>query len=375
MIKSFQMKVSRRLSLILILILGGSLYGQNDSRIDIAIPFLTITPDAIAGGLGEQGIATPADMFSQQWNPAKYTYSEFSYGVGSSYTPYLSQLVNDIFLGNINVFGRINDRSIWAASLRYFSLGEFEKTDLIQNSILALGIEHPNELSIDFSYVLEMGQDFSLSVTGRFISSDLKTNNDANPNAAISYGADVAGFHQGDWMPWGQNNVQWKYGFRISNLGPKIKYDGPNSSRYFIPTNLGIGAGMDLRLETDNTLGFYLEANKLLVPTTNQCLNKNQTCQNIGVLEGIVTSFSKPENQFKLISYSIGTSFTFKNQFTLRSGYFGESQIKGPRRYFTIGTGIQRKNLSIDLSYLLVASSVPTPLDNTLRISASWLWN
>ncbi|MCY3998112.1 MAG: type IX secretion system outer membrane channel protein PorV [Flavobacteriaceae bacterium] len=371
------MKANRSLFLILIWILGGNLYGQNenDSRIDIAIPFLTITSDAVAGGLGEQGIATPVDMFSQQWNPAKYNYSEFSYGVGSSYTPYLSQLVKDIFLGNINVFGRINDRSIWAASLRYFSWGKFEKTDLIQNTILELGTEHPNELAVDFSYALEMGQDFSLSVTGRFISSDLKIGSDANPNAAISFGADVSGFHQGEWKRWGQNLVLWRYGFRISNLGPKIKYDGRKSRSYFIPTNLGLGGGMDLRLETENTLGFYAELNKLLVPTSNQCNYKNQNCQNIGFLEGITTSFSKPENQFKLISYAIGTAFSFKNQFTLRAGYFGESQIKGPRRYFTVGTGIQRKNLRVDLSYLFVASSVPTPLDNTLRISASWLWD
>ena len=352
----------------------GNVYGQNNSRINLAIPFLTITPDAVAGGLGEQGIATPVDVFAQQWNPAKYTYSEFSYGVGSSYTPYLSQLVNDIFLANVNAFGRINDRSIWAASVRYFSLGEFEKTDLIQNTILGLGFEHPNELAIDFSYALEMGREFSLSVTGRFISSDLKTNNDANSNAAVSFGADVSGFHQGEWKRWGENMVLWRYGFRISNLGPKIKYDGPNSRSYFIPTNLGIGVGMDLRLETENTLGFYAELNKLLVPTPNQC-NKNQNCQGIGFLEGIFTSFSSAENQLDLISYSVGTSFSFMNQFTLRTGYFGESQIKGPRRYLTIGTGIKRRNLNIDLSYLFVVSSIPTPIDNTLRLSASWLWN
>lgn len=372
--QSFDMKRIQNLFLFIMLIAINA-YGQNASRIDIAIPFLTITPDAIAGGLGEQGIATPADVFSQQWNPAKYTYSDFSYGIGSSYTPYLSQLVDDIFLGNVNAFGRINDRSIWAASIRYFSLGEFEKTDIIQNSILGLGFEHPNELAIDFSYALEMGEAFSLSVTGRLISSDLKTNNDAHPNAAISFGADVSGFHQGDWKKWGQNMVLWRYGFRISNLGPKIRYDGPRSRSSFIPTNLGIGAGMDLRLETSNILGFYAEFNKLLVPTTKQCQKDNQSCQDIGLLEGVFTSFSSEENQFNLISYSIGTSFSFRDQFILRAGYFGESEIKGPRRFFTVGTGMKRRNLNIDFSYLFVVSSTPSPLDNTLRLSASWLWN
>ena len=44
--------------------------------ITTGVPFLLITPDARAAGMGELGVATSADAYAQQWNPAKYAFSE-----------------------------------------------------------------------------------------------------------------------------------------------------------------------------------------------------------------------------------------------------------------------------------------------------------
>ncbi len=73
----------------------------SDRVITTGVPFLLITPDARAAGMGELGVATSADAFSQQWNPAKYVFTDSNSGLGISYTPYLSHLVDDIFLGNL----------------------------------------------------------------------------------------------------------------------------------------------------------------------------------------------------------------------------------------------------------------------------------
>ena len=89
--------------------------------ITTGVPFLLITPDARAAGMGELGVATSADAYSQQWNPAKYSFSESKSGLGLSYTPYLRQIVDDIFLGNLTYFIRTNERSAWATSFKYFS--------------------------------------------------------------------------------------------------------------------------------------------------------------------------------------------------------------------------------------------------------------
>ena len=84
---------------------------NQDSRvITTGVPFILIASDARAAGMGDMGVATSVDTYSQQWNPSKYAFSEAKSGVGFSYTPYLSKLVNDIFLGNITYFNRINER-------------------------------------------------------------------------------------------------------------------------------------------------------------------------------------------------------------------------------------------------------------------------
>ena len=116
-------------------------FSQNSNRvITTGVPFLMITTDARAAGMGELGVATSADNYSQHWNPAKYAFASNEKGVGLSYTPYLSKLVDDIFLGNIIYFKKIDDRSSWATSLRYFSLGEIQFNELIAGSIVDQGI-------------------------------------------------------------------------------------------------------------------------------------------------------------------------------------------------------------------------------------------
>ena len=136
--------------LIIILILSiFNVYSQDRRVITTAVPFLLISSDARASGLGEQGVATSVDNFSQHWNPSKYIFSENSSGVAFSYTPYLSKLVNDIFLANVSYYNKISERSSWSASLKYFSLGDI---DILQNPLDIPIIENPNEFTLDASY-------------------------------------------------------------------------------------------------------------------------------------------------------------------------------------------------------------------------------
>ena len=128
---------------------------EKDRVITTAVPFLLIAADARAAGMGDQGVATSSDAFSQQWNPAKYAFSESQQGVGVSYTPYLSNIVNDIFLGNLTYFNKLDNISAVAASLRYFSLGSIEAQGGFDESPLVLS---PNEMTLDLSYSLKLNE-------------------------------------------------------------------------------------------------------------------------------------------------------------------------------------------------------------------------
>ena len=169
----------------------------NDSRvITTGLPFVLIASDARAAAMGDMGVATSVDVFSQQWNSSKYAFSETKQGIGVSYTPYLSSLVKDIFFGNLTYFNRINERSAFAASFRYFSLGEIE---LVQDEFSQALIEKPNEMTIDASYSLKLSEQFAMSVAMRYLRSDLKIGAiDADAIPASTFGVDISGYYQSE---------------------------------------------------------------------------------------------------------------------------------------------------------------------------------
>ncbi|MDG1309679.1 MAG: type IX secretion system outer membrane channel protein PorV, partial [Flavobacteriaceae bacterium] len=225
---------------------------NQDSRvITTGVPFILIASDARAAGMGDMGVATSVDTYSQQWNPSKYAFSEAKSGVGFSYTPYLSKLVNDIFLGNITYFNRINERSAFAVSLKYFSLGEIElREDEFSDPL----IEKPNELTFDASYSLRLSDQFSMAVALRYLRSDLKIQAiDVNAKAASSFGVDIAGYYQSEEEAYNSFNGRWRGGFAIQNLGPKIKYD-EGGRENFLPTNLRLGGGFDFIFDQYNRI-------------------------------------------------------------------------------------------------------------------------
>ena len=356
-----------------------SSFTQERRVITTAVPFLMIASDARAAGIGEQGVATSMDNFSQHWNPSKYVFSESSSGIAFSYTPYLSKLVNDIFLANISYFNKINERSAWSASLKYFSLGDI---DILQNPLDIPIIENPNEFTIDAAYSLKLNENFALSVGGRFLLSDVKLQTlDSETEAASSVAVDISGFFESDITSYRNYDGILRAGFNISNIGPKMKYSKLNNgTESFLPTNLRFGTGFEFIFDSNNSFTISVELNKLLVPSpSEEVFNVDGDLvayrqPDVGFLQGIFNSFNDAPDGFseelKELTYSLGLEYSFNKSFFLRSGYFSEHELKGSRKFITIGTGFNTdRNLKIDLSYLISTSDVISPLENTLRLS------
>jgi len=379
-----------------------------DSRvITTAVPFLLIASDARAAGMGDMGVATSADAYAQQWNPAKYTFSEAKSGIGVSYTPYLSQLVNDIFLGNITYFNRLNERSSFALSFKYFSLGEIE---IVQDEFSEALIEQPNELVIDASYSLRLADQFALAVGLRYLRSDLRIQAvDANASAAGSFGVDIAGYYQSEEIAYDDFNGRWRAGFNLQNLGPAIKYDDDGREN-FIPTTLRLGGGFDFIFDEYNSLGVTAEFTKLLVPTppitgTRFEFEDNNAngiydlpdgdpttqddvliseedvivagqSNDVNFLQGMFQSFGDAPGGFseemREITWALGAEYKYQDSFAFRAGYFNEAEDKGARKFFALGAGFKYTTINIDVSYLFSASKVQSPLENTLRFSLTF---
>ncbi|HMB61881.1 MAG TPA: type IX secretion system outer membrane channel protein PorV [Eudoraea sp.] len=354
---------------------------QEDRVITTAVPFLTIAADARAAGMGDMGVATSVDAFSQQWNPAKFAFAERKMGIGVSYTPYLESIITDIALLNGNFYNKINEQSAFAFSLRYFTLGEIELRQFANDPGT---LAKPNELALDGSYSLKLSPTFSMAVGGRFIRSNLKLPQDENVDsqAASSFAVDVAGYYRSREVAYNSFDGRWRAGFNLSNLGGKIKYD-EGGQENFLPTNLKFGGGFDFILDQDNVLAVTTEFNKLLVPTPKDFdgdgdvdADDNTEYQTITFFNGVFDSFGDAPDGFseelKEFTWALGAEYVYQDAFMIRAGYFNESEDKGSRKFFTLGAGFKFKAAQVDLSYLFSTSQVRNPLENTLRFSLTF---
>ncbi len=360
---------------------GGSDPSLGNRVITTGVPFLLISGDARSAGMGDIGVATSADAFSQQWNPAKYAFAISKQGVGITYTPYLSQLVNDIFLGNLTYYNRINERSAVAGSLRYFNLGEIELRETADQEPLLV---KPSELLLNLSYSLRLSDRFSMAIEGAFVSSNLRipTAGGDEANAASTFAVGISGYYQSEEIAYNDFDGRWRAGFNISNIGPKFKYDETGQENN-LPTNLALGGGFDFILDQYNKVGVFAEVNKLLVPTPRDFDNDGDIdaeddaeYDNISFFSGIFESFGDAPDGFseelKEFTWALGAEYWYNDAFALRTGYFNESEEKGSRKFVSLGAGFKYTSINIDISYLFSTSRVRSPLEGTLRFGLTF---
>ena len=385
-----------------LLVVGQYVKAQEDNSrvITTGVPFLLIAADARSAGMADMGVATSADAFSQQFNPAKYAFSLQKQGFSVSYTPYLSSIANDISLGQLTYYNRINERSAFAGSLRFFGLGDIELRETPDPNEPVRTV-NPNELALDGSYSLKLSDRFSMAVGGRFIRSALRigdANNDAT--AATTFAVDIAGYYQSEEMAYDDFNGRWRAGFNFQNLGPKISYDNDDLNDNFLPANMRLGGGFDFIFDEYSKIGVTAEVTKLLVPTppakvaavdaddsgsiepaeqdladdayTQALSDYRKTSWTSGIFNSFNDAPDGISEELKEFTWALGAEYWYQDSFALRLGYFNENELKGARKYFTLGAGFKYNIVKIDVSYLFSTSTVKNPLENTLRFSLTF---
>ena len=343
--------------------------GTSSNFVTTAVPFLRISPDARAGSMGDVGIAVSPDANAQYWNVAKLPFCDKNYGFSATYTPWLKDLVPDIFLAYLTgyaKFGKDGDQAI-SASMRYFSLGNIQYTTATGDPN---GQGNPREFSFDLGYSRKLSEFLSTGVSLRYIHSALASGvsympggGDYTPGNAIS--ADLGVYYTKSHETGDNKSRTFSFGAVASNIGNKISY---NSSRKdFIPMNLGVGVAYTAQLDQYNTITVAADLNKLLVPVLDSLNGSNDQ---LGVVNGIFHSFATG-NQAKEIDASLGLEWWYQKTFAVRAGYFYEDPTNGDRQYMTCGLGIKYNVFQINASYLVPQGSGITrnPLSNTLRFS------
>lgn len=347
-----------------------------DNKINVvttAVPFLRISPDARAGGMGDVGIATAPDANSAFWNLAKTPFNTIPGGVSLTYTPWLKDLgLNDVYLIAAAGYYKLNDNEAISASLRYFNLGNIQFTDAFGTDLTTY---RPREFAFDAGYSRKLSEKLSLGIALRYINSNLASGNIGTTSykAGTAIAGDLSVFHTNLKADGSGLN----YGITLTNLGSKISYTSDATQKDYIPASLGLGVAYTSAIDESNKITFALDLNKLLVPTPPELFDS------LGLIkyrsQGVVGSWFKSfgdapggfSEEIKEVQASLGAEYWYNNQFALRAGYFYENAQKGGRKFFTMGAGLKYNNFGLNFSYLLPSGNGVNrnPLSNTLRFS------
>ena len=368
--------------------------GQTINPITTAVPFLLISPDSKQGGMGDVGAATDPDINSIHWNGSKLAFSDKKFGVGFTVTPWLRLLVPDINLYYLGGYAKVNKRTAIGGSLRYFSLGNIELTNATG---VKTGDFKPNEFAVDLAVSQKLSDHFALGVAMRYINSSISRVyfNGSQGNAASTAAVDVSMYYKSNKFKLGEKKAVYTGGLAFTNIGAKIKY---SNDQNFIPMNMRLGNGLKTDIDEFNTIGVYVDFNKLLVPTPpvykyKKDANGNLTTEieidpatnakviekgkdpNVPVAQGILQSFGDAPGGFKEelqeVNICTGLEYWYNNTFAVRTGYFYEPKTKGSRQFFTVGMGFKFKVINVDGSYL-IPTLLNNPLQRTWRITLSF---
>jgi len=370
-------RIVRNLIAATVLLTGATSAFSQTSSINVvtsAVPFLRISPDARAGGMGDLGVATSPDANSQFYNVAKYAFAKSPSGLAMTYTPWLKDLgLNDVYLASLAGYYQLSETEAISTSLRYFSLGNIEFTD---NNGMTIGEGRPREFGLDAGYSRKLGENLSLGVALRYIHSNLAGNQfiygvTYKPGNAVA--GDIGLYYSTEADDGSGINL----GAAFTNLGSKISYTSDATQKDFIPANMAIGGVYNYVSNEVNRLSFGIDIHKLMVPTP-PALGDSAGLVNYrskGVVGSWFSSFGDAPGgaaeELREFSLSIGGEFSYNEQFAVRAGYFYEDKTKGNRQYFSLGAGFTSSSFGVNLSYLIPSGSGVNrnPLSNTIRFS------
>jgi len=342
-----------------------------ENPITTAVPFLRLAADARTGGMGDVGVATNPDANSMFYNGSKTAFNDAKYGIGLTYTPWLSELdVKNLYQISLSSFYKLNDKEAISFGVRNFSLGTFTFTDNVGQEA---GSFKPNDIAVEAGYSRKLSEKMGVGINVRYIGSKLaNTNVNGNYKSGSAVAADLSAFYM--------NSKGWNFGAAITNLGNKINYGGADS---YIPANLALGAAYNKKFSEESKISFALDINKLMVPTPPDPTDaaKVAAYENKGVFGSWFSSFGDAPDGFseeiKEFQLGLGTEYTYKDQFMLRAGYFTENKLKGNRNYLTVGAGVMYKVAGLNFSYLVPTGNNTNnnALKNTIRLSLLFDFN
>lgn len=361
------MKLNIQLKLAFLAILGilipnYFLYSQAGGS---AVPFILISPDARASGMGETGTAISDDLNAVFWNPSGLAFNDSIKINDEDYVPWfqgaltysrwLPQFNADLYYAYGSVGKYLKEMNGTAAfTFIFMNLGEFTRTDINGQE---LGKFLSNEFALGLSYGTIIAKDLGIGVQLKYILSNLapaspQTGGEAGRGQSFAFDLGLL------WRPQELNilglNLQDRLslGINLQNVGPKITYKEESDP---LPTSLRMGGAITLTHDEYNDLKFACDISKLLV--------RRDSLGSDPLPKSLYTGWKNPG-----VELSIGSEYWYAQAVALRIGYFSEPNLLGNRKFWNFGAGVRYDIFELDFSFINTVDA-NNPLANTMRFS------
>jgi hypothetical protein len=359
------------------LLMLGSVVSQAQNRqprtITTAVPFLLISPDSRAGGMGEANVAIADNAMAMFWNPAGLG---FQRGMDFYFTHanWLPAFNADLFYDNLTMKRYFPGYGTFGLGITYLNLGE---TEIRTAQNVAAGTIKSYEFAITGSYGVRLSQTFAVGTSVRFIRSAL-TNVGAGNEQGAGIGTSISFDLALLWKPQFQGyfSDRFSLGLNISNIGPKMTYIDEAQADP-LPTNLKVGFAYRILNDKFNSLVFAADFNKLLVNRVTPIIGTDTLGNPIygrprvdNVFRAMISSWGGSGGGLRSFTMGLGMEYWYgaPQLLALRAGYFYEDPAFGGRRYLTFGAGIRYSAFGVDFSYINSVEETH-PLDGTVRLS------
>ncbi|GAB1429372.1 type IX secretion system outer membrane channel protein PorV [Ignavibacteria bacterium] len=323
-----------------------------------AVPFLLISADARACGMGETGTAIADNLNAIYWNSGGLGFQD-SRQVALNFSRWLPQFNADLYYssGSYGQFSQALDGMI-AVNFILMNLGEFTRTNEAGNK---LGTFRSQEFALSIGYGTMLADDIGAGVVLRYIQSNLA------PITGASGGAGTGRSGSFDfgalWKPQKLNILgldlsdKFSLGANLQNVGPKVTYLQEADP---LPTSLRLGMAVNVARDEFNDLTFTVDAAKLLVRRDGTVSDP--------IPKSLITAWEKGG-----METSLGAEYWYDRIIALRAGYFTEPASAGNRNFVTFGAGVRYDMFNLDFSFLNTIED-NHPLANTMRFSLIVDW-
>lgn len=277
-----------------------------------SVPFLNISPDARSSGMGGVGVSIPNGAFAMFHNPSSRLFSDRTLEFAYTHTPWMREWSSDYTLNSFGGYYTIDRQQGVAVGFRHFSHPGVETTDKYGD---VRGKIKPREWTADISYNRRIIKNLALSVSLRYISSDM-----GESGNAVAF--DLGAYYQ-QQLPMREGS-RWSVGVLVANIGSKIRY---SDTSYDLPGKIKAGGCVWFPFTDKHALQCALDLEYRLMPSDATAMEAR-----LGV-------------EYHLLKYA-----------RIRAGIHLGDKEKGSGNYASLGCGFQVFHITGDFSYVLADS-------------------